>query len=82
MGENMSIKSEALLKAILNRDGAKINKNDIERAKNGDVSGLASLLDSKDRAKLNAALGNKEKMREILNSKEAREILGKLSGGN
>lgn len=82
MGDNMNIKNEKLINAILNANGAKINRNDIEKAKKGDISGLSASLDGESRQKLNAALQSKDKAREILNSKEAREILKKLSGGN
>ena len=78
MGDNMNIKNEKLLNAILNAGGAKINKNDIEKAKKGDVSGLAAGLDSDSRKKLTDALNSKEKARQILNSKEARELMKNL----
>ena len=80
MSNSMNIKNEKLLNAILNAGGAKINRNDIERAKNGDISGLAAGLDSDSRKKLTDALNSKEKARQILNSKEARELMKNLLG--
>ena len=82
MGEKMNISNEKLLNAILNSGGAKINKNDVEKAKKGDISGLSASLDKENRQKLNEALKSKEKAKELLNSKEAREIIKNLSGGN
>ena len=61
MGDNMNIKSEKLINAILNANGAKINRNDIEKAKKGDISGLTASLDGESRQKLNAALQSKDK---------------------
>ena len=81
MGENMNISKQKLLSAILNASGKKINKNAVERAAGGDISALASGLDEENRRMLNEALSDKNKAKEILSSKEAREILKKLSGG-
>ena len=77
----MNLDKQKLMSAILNASGAKINKNQIERAKNGDISALAAGLDEDGKRKLNAALNDKNKLREILASNEAKEIMKKFSGG-
>ncbi|MBR4761739.1 MAG: hypothetical protein IK086_03800 [Clostridia bacterium] len=79
MGANFN--KQTLINAILNASGSKINQNSLKNAADGDISALASQLDEKSRKELYAALENREKAKEILSSKEAREILKKLSGG-
>lgn len=79
MGANFN--KQTLINAILNASGSKINQNSIKKAADGDISALSSQLDEKSRKELYAALENREKAKEILSSKEAREILKKLSGG-
>lgn len=82
MSENMNINKQKLLNAILHASGSKINKNAEERAKNGDISALAAGLDEQSRKELNAVLNDREKAKEILASKEAKEIIKKFLGGN
>lgn len=82
MSENMNVNKQQLLNAILSASGSKINKNAIDRAKSGDVSALAAGLDGRSRKELTAALNDREKAKEILASKEAKEIIKKFLGGN
>lgn len=81
MYENKNTKKEKLLNAILNAGDGKINSKAVEMARKGDVSGLTASLDEESRKKLSAALSNKEKAKEILSSKEAKEIIKKFLGG-
>ena len=81
MNKNNNIDKNKLLNAIVNAQGLKINKNAVARAKNGDVSGLLGSLDEQNRKKLKSALADKNKAREILASKEAKEIMKKFLGG-
>ena len=81
MGENMNIDKKTILNAILNSSDSKINKNAVKKAAGGDVSGLIEGLDDQSKKKLNAALSDKNKAKEILASKEAREILKSFLGG-
>ena len=78
MGEN--IDKAKLLNAILNASGSKINKNAIKKAEGGDISALASGLDEQGRQQLYEALNNRDKAKEILSSKQARDIIKKLAG--
>ena len=78
----MNVNKQQLLNAILSASGSKINKNAIDRAKSGDVSALAASLDGRSRKELTAALNDREKAKEILASKEAKEIIKKFLGGN
>lgn len=81
MNKDNNIDKNRLLNAIVNAQGTKINKNAVERAKSGDVSGLLGSLDKENREKLESALADKNKAREILASKEAKEIMKKFLGG-
>lgn len=81
MGDNMNIDKQKLLSAILSSSGAKINKNSLDRAQKGDMSGIMSSFNEQDRKKLSAALSDKNKAKEILASKEAKDILKNLLGG-
>ena len=80
MSNNTNIDKQKLFNAILNGN-EKINKRAIERAQNGDISDLVSNLSQQDKNSLKAALSDKKKAREILASKQAKEIIKKLSGG-
>lgn len=77
-----NINKGELLKALKNSSGGKIDENAVNRAAGGDVNSLISSLDEDSRAKLMAALADKEKTRQILNSDAARALLGSLFGGN
>ena len=80
MGDNMKLDRQKLLSAILNASGTKINKNALEQAKKGDVGALSASLDEQSRKMLGEVMSDKNKMREILNSDAAKEIIKKFSG--
>ena len=80
MGNNMNLDRQKLLNAIFNASASKINKNAVERAKSGDISALSASLDAGSRKKLAEALNDRDKMRSILNSDAAKELMKKFSG--
>ncbi|MBO4432532.1 MAG: hypothetical protein J5852_03255 [Clostridia bacterium] len=80
MGDNMKLDRQKLLSAILNASGTKINKNALEQAKKGDIGALSAPLDEQSRKMLGEVMSDKNKMREILNSDAAKEIIKKFSG--
>ena len=79
--DNMNIDKQKLINAILNANGGKINKNAVSKAASGDASGVLANLDGDSKKKIEAALSDKNKLKNILDSKEAKEILKNLSGG-
>lgn len=79
-GENNINKNE-LLRALKNSMGNKIDSKAVDDAAKGNINSLINSLDADSRARLNAALSDKEKAREILNSDAARAILNSLIGG-
>ena len=81
MGNNMNIDKQKLFNAIVNSTDSKINKDSLNRAKKGDVSELISQLSDADQKKLKAALNDKKLAKEILSSKEAKNILKNFLGG-
>lgn len=60
----------------------KINKDAINKAKNGDTSSLLNSLSPEDRKKVNDALNDKEKLKQILSSDAAKKLLNLLGGKN
>lgn len=81
MASGNNINKNELLKALKNSMGDKIDSKAVNDAANGNMSSLINSLDADSRARLNAALSDKEKAREILNSDAARAILNSLLGG-
>lgn len=81
MASGNNINKNALLKALKNSMGDKIDSKTVNDAANGNMNSLINSLDADSRARLNAALSDKEKAREILNSDAARAILNSLLGG-
>lgn len=79
--DNMNIDKQKLINAIINSGNQKINRKDLERAGNGDMSGLFGALGSEDREKVKRALSDKDAAKKILTSKEGREILKSFLGG-
>ncbi|MCQ2454617.1 MAG: hypothetical protein MJ090_00500 [Clostridia bacterium] len=65
----------------LNLGGGKISREDILKAQKGDTSSLFSSLSAEDRKKVNEALSNKDKLRQVLSGDAAQKLL-KLLGGN
>ena len=54
----------------------------INKAKNGDTSSLLSSLSPEDRKKVNDALNDKERLKQILSSDAAKKLLNLLGGKN
>lgn len=79
-GENNINKGE-LLNALRKSMGNKIDSKAVNDATKGNMSSLINSLDAESRAKLNAALSDRDKAREILNSDAARAIINSLLGG-
>ncbi len=77
----MNIDKKKLLNAIISSGDKKINREDIERAQSGDMSGLLSSLKAEDRERIKQALNDKDAAKKILSSKEGREILKSFLGG-
>lgn len=58
-----------------------IDKNTIEAAKRGDTDAVLQSLNESDRKKIEETLSNKEKLKKILNSDAAKNLM-KILGGN
>ena len=75
-----NIDKQKLINSIIASSGGKLNKNSLENAASGDISGLMSSLSEEDKRKLNDALSDKEKARQLLSSDAAKQILQSLFG--
>lgn len=78
------IDKQKLFNAI---DGSSMGKIDRQKLKdsikNGDATSLLNSLPEADRQKINQVLSDKSSLEKILNSKEAKNLLGSfLKGGN
>lgn len=62
--------------------GGKISKEAIEKAKNGDNSALLSSLSNEDKQKIEGLLKDKQALKTILSSPEAKAIMKMLGGKN
>ena len=71
-----------LYDAIIASSGGKIDRNTVENAKKGDLSGVLSSLPEEDAKKLKEALSDKEKTRQLLSSDAAKAIMNMLLGGS
>ena len=71
-----------LYDAIIASSGGKIDRNTVENAKKGDLSGVLSSLPEEDAKKLKEALSDKEKTRQLLSSDAAKAIFNMLLGGS
>ena len=76
-----NINKQKLYNAILSSSSEKINSKNIDDAVKGDFSGIMSQMSENDRKKLNAALTDKNKAKEILSSDAAKEVLKNLLNG-
>ncbi len=65
----------------MNNDFSKIDKNTIDAARRGDTDALMSNLSENDRKKINDVLADKDKLKQILNSDAAKNLM-KILGGN
>ena len=72
--------NQDLFNNIIASSGGKIDQNKINSAKKGDFSSLMSGLSSSDRQKINDALSDESKARQILSSPAAKQLLNKLFG--
>ena len=54
----------------------------INKAKNGDTSSLLGSLSPEDRKRVNDALNDKERLKQILSSDAAKKLLNLLGGKN
>ena len=70
-----------LYDAIISSSGGKIDKNMVENAKNGDLSGVLSSLPEEDAKKLKEALSDKEKTKQLLSSDAAKALINMFLGG-
>lgn len=64
----------------MNNDFSKIGKDTIEAARRGDTKAVMSNLSDSERKKVNEILANKDKLKEILNSDAAKQVM-KILGG-
>lgn len=64
----------------MNNDFSKIGKDTIEAARRGDTKAVMSNLSDTERKKVNEILANKDKLKEILNSDAAKQVM-KILGG-
>jgi len=75
-----NIDKQKLINSIIASSGGKLNKSAVESAANGDMGGIMSGLSEEDKRKLNEALSDKEKAKQLLSSDAARAILNNLFG--
>ena len=71
-----------LYDAIIASSKGKIDKNAVEKAKKGDLSGVLSSLPEEDARKLKEALSDKEKTKQLLSSDAAKALINMFLGGN
>lgn len=64
----------------MNNDFSKIDKNTINAARRGDTDALMSNLSETDRQKVNEVLADKDKLKQILSSDAAKNLI-KILGG-
>ena len=72
---NNNINKRKLSDALFSSTGGRIDKSAVNSAVNGDVSALIDGLPESDRRKLNDALDNPEKARQLLSSDAAKNLL-------
>lgn len=77
---NNNIDREKLINTIISSSGGKLDKNALEQASNGNISSLMSGLAEEDRHKLNEALSDRQKAKQLLSSKAAKQLLEELFG--
>lgn len=75
-----NIDKQKLINSIISSSGGKLNKKSVENATQGDMSGLMSSLSDEDKKKLNEALNDKEKAKQLLSSDAAKQLLNSLFG--
>lgn len=65
----------------MNNDLGRIDKNTIDAARRGDTDAVMSNLSDSDRKKVNEVLADKDKLKQILSSDAAQQLM-KILGGN
>ncbi len=74
------MKNNNFYENIVNNGKGNIKKEDIEKAKKGDISGIMSSLSKSDADKIKSILNDKQKTKEILSSDAAKKFLEILGG--
>ena len=64
----------------MNNDFGKIDKKTLDAAKRGDTNAVLQNLNDEDRKKVQEALADKDKLKQILNSDVAKKLM-KILGG-
>lgn len=75
-----NIDKQKLINSIIASSGGKLDKKTLQSAAKGEISGLMASLNEEDKKKLNDALSDKEKARQLLSSDAARQLLQNLFG--
>lgn len=77
---NNNIDKEKLINTIISSSQGRLDKKALENAASGNLSSLMNNLSEEDKAKLSDALSDKNKARQLLSSKAAKQLLGELFG--
>ena len=64
----------------MNNDFGKIDKKTLDAAKRGDTNAVLQNLNDEDRKKVQEALADKDKLKEILSSDAAKKLMKFLGG--
>lgn len=64
----------------MNNDFGKIDKKTLDAAKRGDTNAVLQNLNDEDRKKVQEALADKDKLKQILNSDAAKKLMNFLGG--
>lgn len=72
---------KSLIDAIVSSSGGKINRQDVNNAANGDLSGILGALSADDRKKLLNALSDEKAAKQLLSSSAAQQLLKLFENG-
>ncbi len=79
---NNQFNQQKMIDAIVAQSGGKIKRDSLTGAlQNRDLSGLLAALSPADRASLSAAMGDRARLREFLQSDRAKELLKTFLNG-
>ncbi len=67
--------------SLVTKSNGKINSNNLNKIKSGDINGFLKSLPENDAKKINQVLNDDKKMKEILSGETAKKLL-ELLGGN